>query len=144
MQPTRWLAIAALVAAFALASRTQADPDLWGHVRFGSDLLRTHSLPRLDVYSFTQDRDWINHEWLSEAQMGLAYRAFGSAGLALLKSALAVASLLLVWWSLRGAAFEARLLAFAAVVCGAWQIMQTPGPAGGTVRYVDRRRSVIS
>jgi len=42
--------------------RTPADPDLWGHVRFGQDLLRSGRLSAVDPYSFTSDRPWVNHE----------------------------------------------------------------------------------
>ena len=69
---------------------TSADPDLWGHVRFGLDLLAQHRLPSVDPYSFTQDIPWINHEWLSELLMGVAYQSAGATGLALLKGMLVV------------------------------------------------------
>jgi hypothetical protein len=68
-----------------LITQTVADADLWGHLRFGLDLLRTHRLPQWDSYSFTADRMWVNHEWLSEAAMAVAYRAAGPLGLNLLK-----------------------------------------------------------
>jgi hypothetical protein len=76
--------------------RTVADPDLWGHTRFGLDMLATHTLPRDDPYSFTQDVPWINHEWLSELAMGGAYRTAGSIGLVVLKTALVGAFFALV------------------------------------------------
>jgi hypothetical protein len=68
-----------------LVTTTAADADLWGHLRFGLDMLASKTLPTADPYSFTSDRIWINHEWLSELLMGAAYRPFGSAGLGLLK-----------------------------------------------------------
>ena len=64
---------------------THGDPDLWGHVRYGLDFLETWSLPSIDPYSFTQDRPWVNHEWLSEAFMAAAYQLSGNAGLIALK-----------------------------------------------------------
>lgn len=64
-----------------LISGTLADADLWGHLRFGLDLLASGRLPVLDSYSFTSDRPWINHEWLAELLMALAYRSAGAAGL---------------------------------------------------------------
>jgi len=49
-------------------SRTSADPDLWGHVRFGQDLWQTGRIVREDIYSYlTGDQVWINDERLSEA-----------------------------------------------------------------------------
>lgn len=81
-----------LIAGFAtllwlLITQTVADADLWGHLRFGLDLLHTHHLPQWDTYSFTADRPWVNHEWLAELMMGIAYSAAGSLGLNLLKLA---------------------------------------------------------
>lgn len=67
--------------------RFQADPDLWGHVRFGGDIVRNRALPTWDTYSFTSDVPWVNHEWLSEVTMYGAYSA-GPVGLSLLRLAL--------------------------------------------------------
>ena len=44
---------------------TKADADLWGHVRFGRDILRG-GIHDGDPYSFTSDIPWVNHEWLAE------------------------------------------------------------------------------
>ena len=40
----------------AAVTRTSADPDLWGNVRFGLDILRDGAVPLTDTYSFTTDR----------------------------------------------------------------------------------------
>ena len=96
-----WLIVGLILAPVLV--RTSADPDLWGHVRFGLDMLATHTLPRVDPYSFTQDVAWINHEWLSELIMGEAYRAAGSIGLVFLKTALVVAFVALVVGAYAGA-----------------------------------------
>ena len=68
-----WLAFVALL----MVAPTYSDVDLWGHTRFGLDFLRTWTLSRADPYSFLQGHDWINHEWLSEAAMGLAFLGGG-------------------------------------------------------------------
>ncbi len=68
-----------------LITTTMADADLWGHLRFGLDMLASKTLATIDPYSFTADRPWINHEWLSELLMAGAYRALGPLGLGLLK-----------------------------------------------------------
>src|SRR6266508_729623 len=60
---------------------TGADPDLWGHVRFGLDIIRDHGIPSVDPYSFTSDRTWLNHEWLAEVFMAGAFAAAGSVAL---------------------------------------------------------------
>jgi hypothetical protein len=124
----RWFAFAVLACVFALATVTMADPDLWGHVRFGLDMLDTRTLPSVDPYSFTQDRPWINHEWLSEVQMGAAYRLAGPAGLALLKGALVTAAWLIVLGSWRGVDTGPRILMFAAIAAGTARLTLTMRP----------------
>lgn len=53
------------VSAFLLTPN-YADPDLWGHVQFGRDVLK-HGLPATATYTFTAEGyPWINHENLSE------------------------------------------------------------------------------
>jgi len=94
------LRCALFTALLAGLSRTWADPDLWGHVRFGRDIL-AGGIPHADPYSFTSDIPWVNHEWLAEVAMDLAWRA-GGPGLILLKMGLIGAALL----------FAARVLKF--------------------------------
>ncbi len=84
-----------LVAAAARAlAPSRADPDLWGHVRYGQDLLRTGRIVQKDTYSYTADRPWINHEWLCEAVFAAIYNAVGPRGLVALRFGLC---LLLAW-----------------------------------------------
>ena len=80
--------------------RTNADPDLWGHVRFGLDLLRSHHLPSIDPYSFASDLAWTNHEWLAELIIGAAYSSMGVAGLILIKTLVTVATFVVIASSL--------------------------------------------
>ena len=99
------LSIVALVFGIAIMgfARTTADPDLWGHLRFGLDLLETGRVVRPDPYSYlTAGVTWVNHEWLAEALMAVAWRAagaFGSpaTGLVLLKLAMVVAVVAIVY-----------------------------------------------
>ena len=70
----------------------QSDPDLWGHLRFGFDFLDTLRVPSRDVYSFTGDRVWINHEWLFELLVALVQRSGGWGGIRLLVLAIAAAT----------------------------------------------------
>ena len=97
----RHVLTAVLVAATAIALLgTTADPDLWGHVRFGQDILASHDLPATDSYSFTTDRPWINHEWLAEVSMALAFNVGGAGGLNLLRLLAIGVTLVLVWFHL--------------------------------------------
>jgi hypothetical protein len=99
--PSRAFIRAALaVILIAVVSHTRADPDLWGHVRFGGDIVSEGHLPEADSYSFTADRTWINHEWLAECVMYLAFAAGGGPGLAGLKVLVVLLMLALVWRAL--------------------------------------------
>src|SRR6185503_11878695 len=69
----------------AVITHTRADPDLWGHVQFGRDIVSEASIPRLDPYAFTSDREWINHEWLAESTRYIAFALGRGPGLVVLK-----------------------------------------------------------
>lgn len=60
-----------------------ADPDLWGHTLYG---IRAWKLGVLveptDPFSYTAPHAvWVNHEWLTELQLGLIYTRWGNTGL---------------------------------------------------------------
>lgn len=118
-----WAALAAV-----LVTATAADPDLWGHLRFGLDFLHTHRLPAVDPYSFTQDRPWVNHEWLSEALTGIAFRAAGSAGLILLKSLVVAAAIAGLLWQLRSAPVVASTMVASLALVAALPLTATVRP----------------
>lgn len=66
--------------------RQLGDPDLWGHILFGRELLAHGSLPPNNVYSYSApDFRWLHHEWLSEVVMSAIFDRFGPFGLKLLK-----------------------------------------------------------
>ena len=98
--PNHLLAVVAVIVVAFAVSGTSADADLWGHVRFGQDILAAQAIPRRDPYSFTSDVPWINHEWLAEVMMAAAYNAGASVGLVLLKLIIAVSTLTVVWFTL--------------------------------------------
>lgn len=106
------------VLAFAALTFTRTDADLWGHIRFGLDIWKSRELTSIDPYSFNQDRPWINHEWLSELVMSLAYALGGAAGIPLLKGVLAFVTFWMIWSALRGAAMPARIAAMVVVAAG--------------------------
>jgi hypothetical protein len=84
--PTEAILRIAIWSAFlVIVTFTSADPDLWGHVRFGADILRNGSIHQVDTYSFDSDRPWVNHEWLAEVLSAWAYSSMGNAGLVALK-----------------------------------------------------------
>jgi hypothetical protein len=73
--------------AIAVADCVQyADPDLWGHVRFGQIMLSTGHLIRHDIFSYSAPGSlWIDHEWLTEVIMACCYNTLGVLGLKLFK-----------------------------------------------------------
>ena len=121
--------LALLVPACVLLSTTVADPDLWGHLRSGGDILAARALPVRDTYSFTSDRSWGDHEWLGEAIFAAVYGGGGAVGLIVLRLALLAATLLLVARALHrsGVPSIARDLLIVFVVVGTY-------PAAHTVR----------
>jgi len=67
-------------------SENTTDIDLWGHVLFGDEFLRSGHLARTDPYSWTANgQPWVNHEIAAEVTLALAHRALGGTGLLLLK-----------------------------------------------------------
>jgi len=92
------------VVSILIASRavlTIADTDLWGHVRFGQDILRIGAVPLQDTYSYlTGSSKWINHEWLAEVIFALFYNAGGAPALVALKSFFVIVISLLLWRTL--------------------------------------------
>ena len=94
--------VVVLVVSF-IGLRTKADPDLWGHVRFGQDMLSAQAIPREDPYAFTSDRPWMNHEWMSEVLMAVAYNRGGAAGLSTMKFLVTIGVFAAAWRAVRDA-----------------------------------------
>lgn len=83
--------LAVLLACGLALSKNHPDPDLWGHVQYGRDML-AGGLPRTTTYSYTtQDYPWINHEILSELLLAKGFDCLGPAGMLGLKCLLGVA-----------------------------------------------------
>jgi hypothetical protein len=76
-----------ILVAIAIADLIRvADPDLWGHVRFGQVMLTEGHIVWRDPYSYSApDHLWLNHEWLSELVMGALYNHLNVFGLKLMK-----------------------------------------------------------
>ena len=107
-----------IIATVLLISGTVADPDLWGHVRFGNDIIALRAVRVPDVYSFTTDRPWVNHEWLSEVAMAASYDWLGPAGLNLLRIGILGCVLALAWNLMPGVAERQKLLVVSAGAMG--------------------------
>ena len=101
LRPDTLLRAALWLILLAVVASTKTDPDLWGHVRFGMDMIRDATIRPAEAYSFTSDREWVNHEWAAEIVSGAAYMAGGNAGLIALKLAIVLGVLLLLNAALR-------------------------------------------
>lgn len=91
----RWrnLGLAVLIVAVLvfLFSYTTADPDLWGHIKFGQDFWETRQVVRADTYSYLSgSQPWINHEWLAEAVFAYVYDLANAPGLIVFKVLIAL------------------------------------------------------
>lgn len=63
-------------------SYVTADPDLWGHIKFGGETWNLGGIAKTDTYSYTAfGQPWINHEWLTEVIFFLIYTAMDSTGI---------------------------------------------------------------
>jgi len=93
--------LACAVMVVGAISWTTVDPDLWGHLLSGRDVLVDGGLPERDAYSFTSDRPIIDHEWLGQVLLFVAYKFGGSVGLVALKTAVVVAAVGLMVMALR-------------------------------------------
>jgi hypothetical protein len=87
--------VLALAGAFPLSN-----PDTFGHLAQGRQILESGSIPHLDPFSFWKDppAPWANYEWLSDVLSYALYAWLGSPALVLLKClCLAASGYLLVW-----------------------------------------------
>src|SRR2546428_13943386 len=76
------LAALLLAGVLVFATIDRADPDLWGHVRYGQDVLASGHLPATATYTYTAaSQPWINHENLSEIAFAFVADPPGGAGL---------------------------------------------------------------
>lgn len=90
--PSRGLSLfryspALILIAIAIADAGRlADPDLWGHIRFGQATLTQGHAPWRDIYSYSvPGHPMIDHEWLTEVFMAWFYNGFGVLGLKIFK-----------------------------------------------------------
>src|SRR5712692_9642556 len=67
-------AIAVVAALFAVYAVRSADPDLWGHLRYGKYVLDNGGRVGADPFAYTTvGRTWNDHEYLAQVALWLAY-----------------------------------------------------------------------
>ena len=95
------LMIAAILSVGLGAMTTNcADPDLWGHVQYGREVLRDGTLPQTTTWSFAAESSpWVNHENVAELLLAWTVDTFGVLGLPAMKLFLAIVILGLIMWT---------------------------------------------
>ena len=89
-------ALVAFIIAVADVGRW-ADPDLWGHIRFGQLTLTLGHAPVRNPYSYSAPGYlWRDPEWLAETLLALAYDTLGIVGLKLMKFAATALTVLMM------------------------------------------------
>jgi len=106
--------------AFFFASRPLSDGDFWWHLRTGEFIVRNHSIPRTDPFSFSNfGKPWVAHEWLSDLIFYLVYSHFGFNTLIFVFAVLTAVAFLIVFVRCNAHAFVgvfATLLATSSVL----------------------------
>lgn len=125
LEPSRTMLHALwIAAAVSILVPSAADPDLWGHLLFGSALLDgTWHVENTFAYT-TPAQPWVNHELLAELTMAGLYRLAGGAGLVALKLALGLATAALLWTTAARRSADATAATLAVVLA---LVVMTPG-----------------
>jgi hypothetical protein len=131
-----WLVLVRVLPLALFALATDADPDLWGHLRFGLDILRDRRLTSIDPYSFTQDVPWINHEWLHELISAGAYQLGGTTGLIMLKCLLVAAAIATIGTALAEISLPLQWSGLALAMLGTFPLFVTVRPQLWTVLFL--------
>lgn len=72
------------------------DPDFGWHLKFGEIILKTHFVPKLDLFSYTMPSyNFVNNAWFSDVIIAYFYKLFGSFFLVVIFSFLTLFSLVL-------------------------------------------------
>ncbi len=115
-----WLTVLLLIG-LLIMGRSKADPDLWGHVQYGKDVLRDGRLHATTTWSYAvTDHRWINHENLAELIMAGADVVGGQTGLLLLRSVLTLLVLGIPLWHAwrQGAGLMSAAVLTVLLACG--------------------------
>ena len=108
---TKLLAIlAAFVSLISTYMIRVADPDLWGHLRYGRLFLERGNISIADPFAYTTaGLTWHTHEYLSQIVLWLTYDVAGPVGLIVLKCLAGGAAIYVLYRSIRLASGDARI-----------------------------------
>jgi hypothetical protein len=84
-----------------LSNRPLADADIGWQIRTGEQILASHSVPRVDSFSFTMHgQPWFAWEWLYDALLGIVHGSMGLNGVVWLAALLMATTFAIVFWQL--------------------------------------------
>lgn len=80
------LGATALLLGLAACSSNVADPDLWGHIQYGREVIQSGQLPRTATWTYVAEgAPWVNHEIIAELLLAFSFDQFGTPGLIAMK-----------------------------------------------------------
>src|SRR5437773_5974293 len=89
-----WAALVVLIPMVVALLSRMGTTDLTYHIRAGNGILATHSLPRVDTYTFSvAGTPWLDQQWGAQVILAFAHRYGGFATLAFLQAAFIAVSL---------------------------------------------------
>jgi hypothetical protein len=92
------MAVLLITVALLGAEPRLIDPDTWWHVTVGQQILKTHTWPSSDTYSFTaRGAHWIAYEWMGDVFLALPASAGGLIGLAWFQKGVVIVLTLLLY-----------------------------------------------
>jgi hypothetical protein len=123
------IVIAIIVAAAAAYLQREADPDLWGHLRYGQFFAEHGPGDHADPFAYTSaGQHWHAHEWLAQWLLWQAYALGGPAGLLVLKLIVGGATMWFLYRAIRlgsdNPIIWVPVFALAAVMLGRWYVFR--------------------
>lgn len=119
--------IAFFVLLIMVTAQPATDPDTFWHIRAGERIISEQAVPLDDVFSHTFDgQQRIPHDWLGQVVFYGIYSAFGSWGLSILTTVLAIGGTFFLWKASEGRPY---LRVFIFVLCiGTMRVFWTARP----------------
>ncbi len=101
------LTILLLTSILYTMTQTVTEPDLWGRIKFGNDVLMLHNPHLVDHYNYVvKNVHWVDIEWLSGVILALAYNIAKTPGLLAVKFIIVSLILINIYHNLRNAKFS--------------------------------------
>ena len=122
-------ALAVFVSVISVYMMRIADPDLWGHLRYGRLFIEQRSLSLPDPFAYTTaGLTWHTHEYLSQILLRLTYDLAGPPGLIALKCLVGGAALYVLYRCIRlvtdAPRIWAPILMLAAILLGRFYLFR--------------------